>query len=237
MPFHYLIAKLLLPGFVFIVIFCSCFVGRVQAGSSVEHDFQLWTPVYITFPIHNKVKGYFEVNPRVGDDATNMNQLLIRPALGCQLTKNLSLWQGYAWVTNYQPTFRDEHRLYQQLLYNKSFANLKLMSRSRLEERFIEETDGTAVRARTMLRGNIPLGDANRWSFVLYDEIFVNLNSLQNGPEAGFDQNRVFAGFNQKVHENLNIDIGYQLQLINTRASRFVDVMNHILLVQVFIDW
>ncbi|MBS0152220.1 MAG: DUF2490 domain-containing protein [Nitrospira sp.] len=36
-----------------------------------------------------------------GDDVTNIDQLLLRPALGYQLTENLSLWQGYAWVGHF----------------------------------------------------------------------------------------------------------------------------------------
>lgn len=33
------------------------------------------------------------------------------------------------------------------------------------------------------------------------------------------------------------MDIGYQNQSINTPGPRAVDVMNHILLIQWFIDW
>ena len=68
--------------------------------------------------------------------------------------------------------------MYQQLLYRRKFPFVKVLSRSRLEERFIDNTDGTAVRVRTMLRGDFPLPDAPEWAIVAYDEIFVNLNSV-----------------------------------------------------------
>ena len=93
----------------------------------------------------------------------------------------------------YQPSFREQNRMYQQLLYRRTFPFVKVLSRSRLEERFIDNTDGTAVRARTMLRGDFPLPDAPEWAIVVYDEIFVNLNAVGNGPDSGFDQNRFFS--------------------------------------------
>jgi hypothetical protein len=65
------------------------------------------------------------------------------------------------------------------LLYRRKFPFVKVLSRSRLEERIIENTDGTAVRARTMLRGDFPLPDAPEWAIVVYDiillQFFINL--------------------------------------------------------------
>ena len=120
-------------------------VSMAQADSTVNQDFRLWTPVYLTFPLSSSFIGYMEVNPRFGDDVSELDQLLLRPAVGYKLNDHFSLWQGYAWVGNYQPSFREENRLYQQLLYRRKFPFVKVLNRSRLEERFIENTDGTAI--------------------------------------------------------------------------------------------
>ncbi len=211
--------------------------GTAWADSSLDHDLQLWTPFYLTFPLKGKVKGYFEVNPRVGDDLSEMRQLLIRPAVGYQVTKALSLWQGYAWVADFLPTFRSENRLYQQLQYRTAVHGFNLLSRSRLEERFIEDTSGVAIRARTMLRVGYPFGRAKAWSVVLYDEVFINLNSIQNGPEGGFDQNRAFGGVNYKLSGHVNVDAGYQFQLVNSPEPGLANGGNHIILIQTFLNW
>lgn len=232
MTFAHLIVTIRFPAVLSLSLFGVLFVGHAHAESSVKRDVQLWTPVSITFPIHNRITGYFEVSPRAGDKATNMTQLVLHPALRYQLTQNVSLGQGYMRVMNDHPLFRDEHRLYQQLLYTKAFPTWQVRGRARLEERFLDETAGPSLRARTLLRGTLPLGEAHRWSLVLSEELFVNLHARQNGPAAGLNQNRFFAGVTQHIQENLNITIGYQLQLINTRASRLVDIMNHILLFQ-----
>jgi hypothetical protein len=211
-------------------------VSTVQADSTVNQDFRLWTPVYLTVPLSSSFIGYMEVNPRFGDDISELDQLLLRPAVGYKLTDHLSLWQGYAWVGNYQPSFREEHRVFQQLLYRRKFPFVKVLSRSRLEERFIGNTDGAAVRARTILRGDFPLPNAPEWAFVVYDEIFVNVNSVGNGPESGFDQNRFFLGMNREFTKYFNMDLGYQMQALNNSQPGHINQINHIILLQFFIN-
>lgn len=212
-------------------------MGLETARAAINHDGQFWLPMYNRFTMSDKVRGWFEVNPRFGNDASEIHQLLIRPALGYQIWPNLSIWQGYAWVTNYEPRFSDEHRIYQQLSYRKSFKNVTLSTRTRMEERFIRDARGVAIRARQFIRGTLPLDEEKTWSLVLYDEVFVALNTLGNGPRSGFDQNRLFVGINRKVSTHLSMDVGYQNQFIHTRGSRVADAMNHIFLVQWFIDW
>jgi len=209
-------------------------VSVVQA--TVNQDFRLWTPVYLTFPLSSSFIGYMEVNPRFGDDVSELDQLLLRPAVGYKLNDHFSLWQGYAWVGNYQPDFREEHRVFQQLLYRRKFPFVKVFSRTRLEERFIENTDGTAVRARTMLRGDFPLPDAPEWAIVVYDEIFLNVNAVGNGPDSGFDQNRLFLGMNRQFTEHFNMDLGYQLQALNNSQPELINQINQIILLQFFIN-
>jgi len=64
-------------------------------ASDLKQDFRLWAPVYLNFPITGPVLGYMEVNPRFSDDVSQIDQLLLRPAVGYQLTPAISLWQGY----------------------------------------------------------------------------------------------------------------------------------------------
>ncbi|NJL16827.1 MAG: DUF2490 domain-containing protein [Nitrospira sp.] len=93
-----------------------------QLGPNTRSDFRLWTPVYLTVKLPSKFIAYMEANPRIGDDVTNIDQLLLRPAIGYQLTEHLSLWQGYAWVGNFNQRhrlhsrlFSEENRIYQQV--------------------------------------------------------------------------------------------------------------------------
>ncbi len=221
----------------------------LAAGSTLSNDFRLWTPVFLTVPLSTSFLGYAEVNPRFGDDVSDLNQLILRTALGYKLNDNWSVWQGYAWNTVYQPEFNGEHRIYQQLTYKDKFSFLeafpfiKVQSRSRLEERWIEHTGGTALRARTLLRVDVPLPMFPSWGFVTFDEIFFNLNGISNGssgqrfgPEEGFDQNRFFIGFNYEFMKEFNVDLGYQMQIINTRRDQLVNQINNTIMINLFIN-
>ena len=80
-------------------------------------------------------------------------------------------------------------------------------------------------------------------SFVVFDEIFVNLNGISNGssgqrfgPEAGFDQNRFFVGFNYEFMKQFNVDLGYQMQIINTRRDELVNQINNTIMINLFIN-
>ncbi len=227
-------------------------VNPVQAytelGPNTRSDFRLWTPVYLTVSLPSKFIAYMEVNPRLADDVTNLDQLLLRPAIGYQLTENLSIWQGYAWVGNFnqahtppQSPFFEENRIFQQVNYTHKFSSLKFLSRTRLEERWIEHADGTAVRFRQMLRLAYPLPIAPDWALVSYDEIFINLNTVGvptgKGPGAGIDQNRFFLGINKTFSQYFNVDMGYQNQMLNSRnLPGNANLINHIFLLQFFIN-
>ena len=49
----------------------------------------------------------------------------------------------------------------------------------------------------------------------MFDEIFVNYNSADHGPQAGFDQNRVFTGVEKTLNEHLSLTTGYLLDYVN----------------------
>ena len=109
-----------------------------------------------------------------------------------------------------------------------------LFTRFMLEERVINRADGTALRARSLTRVDVPLPQAPEWAFVLYNEILVNVNSVRNGPQEGFDENRFVVGMNRQVTEQISVDFGYQMQVQNRANPGLVKQMNHILLVQFF---
>ncbi len=64
-----------------------------------------------------------------------------------------------------------------------------------------------------MLKLSYPL--TYKWSLIGSDELFVNLNTVDWGPVAGFDQNRVFVGFGYTFDSTFRTEIGYMNQYIN----------------------
>ena len=207
--------------------------GAAHADINPDDNLQLWNPVNIKGHLHEKVPVHLELQPRsnlAGSETTNPNAfslLIVRPAIGVQLNKQVSIWQGYGWTPSFNPEYRDEHRLFQQLLIETPLKHLTLTNRSRLEERFIQDTNGEAsVRVRHQLRVTVPLDKQKKWNAVIYDEPFFNLNSVPTGPQAGFDQNRIFVGFQRRLNRHATVEAGYINNYVN-RRSPVRDRLNH----------
>jgi hypothetical protein len=201
-------------------------------ADNYENNFQYWEMVTFRAPVspNHKLQIYMEGQPRGGKD---FQMVIVRPALGYQVTPKLSLWQGYAWAPIFQPTFRNENRIFQQALSETKFKKLDITNRTRLEERWFSTTNGTAVRARHQLRLSYPITRSGKWAIATSDELFINLNSLDNGPVGGFEQNRAFIGLTRKVHENATMELGYMNQLLNRHSAR--NALNHAILLGLYV--
>lgn len=207
--------------------------GAATPAHAVDDDLQLWTPVTLDIPIYRKVRGYFEVTPRIGSGVSKLNQLLVRPGLEYRFTDNFSLFAGYLWQTTYggEDTLH-ENRVWQQALFDKDIKRLSIINRTRLEQRMFNNTGGTGNRLRHMVKLNFAL--YRQLYFTTSNELFINLNSVNNGPQRGIDQNRFFAGFGLKSFKNSRVEAGYQYQYVN-RSDEFDDQGNHAIVIQTFI--
>ncbi len=81
-------------------IILMCIAGNAYAQRT---DFQSWTLVTAQVPLDSEKRWfiYGEAQPRVGDDVSRLERLLLRSALGYSIGKSTALYLGYAWT----PTF------------------------------------------------------------------------------------------------------------------------------------
>jgi hypothetical protein len=219
----------------FLLLFCAYFPRG--ASADVAHDLQLWTPVTLDVPIRGKLRAYMEVGPRIGTDVSHISQLLVRPGAEYRVNEDFSLFAGYLWQTTYpyntgNSQVLHENRVWEQILLDKDIKRLSIINRTRLEQRFFEGLNGCGNRARHMVKLNYALN--KRLYLTTSDELFVNLNSVKDGPQGGIDQNRYFVGLGLKTFKRSRIEAGYQLQYVN-RSDEFDDQANHAILIQTFI--
>ena len=210
---------------IFLVVCFQC-GNYALAGETFKNDLGLWTAVNISLPIKGKFESRFQISPRWLDNATDFNQFILHGLLGYRFNKHVSFFQGHAWSTLYIPNFRREQRPYQELTISHNVRKLSFDHRFRFEERFIQDIEGISLRARYRIKGTYPLDKKEKWSLVLFDELFVNLNSHFGGPRAGIDHNRIYAGVNHKFNENISTELGYQLQHVH-RPGPAVENLNH----------
>lgn len=172
-----------------------------QEAVSQRSDLQEWTLLTTQVSLDNEKKWllYGEIQPRVGDNISRLERLLVRPAIGYNVSESVTAYVGYAWTptfvdTEYHRFFRDEHRTWQQILFKHSAIGLAWQHRFREEQRFIENASGVSNRFRYLARGSYRVGQSLDWGVTGYNELFVTFNSVEQGPRAGFDRNRFFYG-------------------------------------------
>lgn len=204
------------------------FLNTHACAESVE-DGRVWLNLQANGSTSiDKLRWYMELQPRWREEGEHLDQVLLRPAVYYQLTEQSSAWAGYAHVVTHPASKSavDEHRVWQQYLYQFApIQNIAIQSRTRLEQRFIENADDTGHKLRQMFRAVAPSGVHPKLSWVFYDEYFINLNHTDYGARKGFDQNRAFLGGNWVLYPDAKLEIGYLNQYVKTKQA---DLVNHV---------
>lgn len=185
-------------------------------AQAADEDFNVWTAQVIAIEADEDLLIRLEAQERFTDDASRLGQLLLRPAIGYQVNKNVSIYAGYAYVlTNPEgPASSNEHRFFQEVNLRQNLSEtVSISSRNRLEQRMWEETGGTALRYRNQIALRAKVSDKN--NLVIYTEPFLPLNS------AGFQSDDVvvwrnFVGVSMPISEQFSLTPGY----LNQRTFR-----------------
>lgn len=210
--------------------FLSVLFGLLGAPGAcgTEADSQLWTQYSFNARLKNRLRLLVEFHFRWGNNYSKTSQLVVRTSAGYQVTRNLSLWIGHAWTPSFIPEFNSEDRWFPQILLEDRYPWGQMINRTRLELRAIAGAGGTSMRLRHLLRFSRPVDQARRWSVIVWDEVFWNLNSTPAGPEAGFDQNRAYLGIGYTIGRHMRMELGYMANHVNpprNRPDRRLDVL------------
>lgn len=206
------------------LILCQAYLLlSADALAARNSDFQSWNNLTVMAPLSGKIRYWLEAQGRLGMNVSSLSQSLLRPGIGYQINKESSIWTGYAWVYTKKPFSQhslNEHRLWQQYLWIKDYSWIRGFSRTRLEQRFIENVSRTGWRFRQFFRLQLPLND-NQYFLSANEEVFLRLNNTSNTiNNRGFDQNRVFVGLGFYPWKSWLLEAGYQNQLINRPSIR-----------------
>ncbi len=218
-------------------------------AAAIDEDFRIWENVTVIAklgsiePSLEKWRLWLESQGRFRDDGAIADQALGRAGVGYALSDNASVWLGYAHIATFPEAAKTQHenRIWQQVLLTDKATFGDLTSRTRLEQRFIQNVNPVEWRLRQFVRFSHPLWENAPLSVVLWDEVFVRLNSTTPSTRFGFDQNRGFAGLAYAFSEKARVEIGYMNQLIQSRVvsrreQRFDHRINHILSVSMFLN-
>lgn len=204
------------------------------AATPAQANDLAWVSFIAQGPVSGKLITWLEVQPRFSLDPARPTQLLLRPALGVQINPKTTFLFGYLYQEGYpedRPTVA-EHRVWQQLQTRLAGTPNKavLVSRTRLEERFVENQPDDGVRLRQMLRGQVWVSGGS-WSVIGQSEAFFGLNSTDWGQPAGVDQWRNFIGVGVPLSKRFTLEAGYLNQWLIRPGA---DINNNVISVSLF---
>ncbi len=216
----------------------------ISAGGATIHDHNTWVNFSLTGPLLDGQGGAsrwrftFDSPNRFGDNSRQYAQGAWRAGLGYALNSHWSIWAGGSYTrtdTPYSSVPYGEPRGFQQVLWTDRSGDFILQYRLRLEERFPDTGNDLGLRLRQQFRVSHPLPAFKPLSWVLWEELFLNLNETDYGARRGLDQNRAFVGLGWTWSEIVRSEAGY-LHHFNRRPGR-VDGVNHTLAVSLAITF
>ncbi|HEX4857092.1 MAG TPA: DUF2490 domain-containing protein [Limnobacter sp.] len=194
-----------------------------------EEDVRLWTSFVGEGKLSEKYRWTAEVQPRFKNDAKDADQLIVRPSVSYVLSDKSSVALGYAYVeTDTGRRVSKEDRLWQQFSHASKFNDFSWSSRTRLEQRSLDTGDETSHRLRQLLRISHPVAKESAWSYLGWNELFINLNDTTWAGGTGINQNRLFTGVMWRYSQKSRLELGYLNQLVNAPSGR-ENQMNHVL--------
>lgn len=206
------------------------------AQAATTQDEQIWLNLTAMGPVSGDLLYFAEIQPRIGNGVSRIDQTIVRGAIGWKLSPSLSVYQGYAHVMLPVRDGRDvnEERSFQQVSWTigKPWQG-ELSSRTRLEQRWRSDGGGTGWRLREMLRYEKPLKPgSDAVNALVYAEGFAALNSTDWGQRAGFEQLRSFAGAEIGLMGKSTAEIGYLNHYVDQGGGD--SRMNHVAAVTFF---
>lgn len=197
-------------------------VKESYADSKIEN----WVQFNQTIGLSDSVSFFAEIQPRISYSEGELSTLLARLAPLYHIDSHNSIGAGFLWQPTYLPSGSNEIRLFLQYIYSHGAGSgSSFTHRLRLEHRDISTTPDKAYRARYQLRTLHSWFRSPSLRALLANEVFFNLNTtVITGPVSGFDQNRLFLGFNYQWNKYLSSDVAYLYNYV--RRPRAIDDRN-----------
>ncbi|WP_305906849.1 DUF2490 domain-containing protein [Methylomarinum sp. Ch1-1] len=215
---------------------CLSLVNPPSRADELINDSGLWSQVEGHFKLEtfhpklHRFRLWTTGEARFFDDFGRFSQGVVRIVPGYQFSEEIALFFGYTW----QPTVLrngktlDEHDINQAMKWATKTDWGTVSTRSMIEWRFVDNDSQMATRLRQKVRAGYRLHP--HLSLIAWEELFVNVYSVDWGPESGIDQNRLFAGFGWQFDRSghYTFEVGYMNQYISLPNRD--DLMNHMAL-------
>lgn len=192
--------------------------NSVYSQSTTENA--AWVFITHTQNLSEKFKALADVQVRTGNKFIHFQTLLLRGAIGYNISKAHSIALGYAHKGDWneedgKQKYSPENRIYEQYLFETKIKRTQVAFRFRQEQRFVKEAGEYqfSQRSRAFLSFQIPLAANADFSKGLYttlqNEIFLNTQNKEKVNNSFFNQNRPFVSIGYRWSKKIDTEIGY----------------------------
>lgn len=172
-----------------------------------------------------------------GDQGYYVGAVPTHWSFGYQFDKMNSFSVGYVFQYSQPPYAKQstyENRAYEEYKNLLDFQEYgKLQNRTRYEQRTITTSSETGQRLRHNVKWTYPFDKT--WGFVISEELFLNINTVDWGPKAGFDQNRIFVGPVYNIDDRQKVEFGYMNNYVNKDLKSDLD--NHVMVINYYYNF
>jgi hypothetical protein len=217
--------------------------ATAQANGNLVEDDGSWLQMVgegslkVLDPSLEKTRIWLEGQSRYNGDFSHWYQGMTRVALGYSLTDRATLWAGYTWLPteNINKPLVSQQDVWPGFRYVLPTSFGTLSFRTLIESNFLQDNH-VRVRPRQMIRFMHPMDFEPRLNIIAWDEFFVRLNDTPYGGQAGFDQNRAFAGLGWTFNNHVRTELGYMNQYLDDAAHTH-NTMRNLIMGSVFINF
>jgi hypothetical protein len=225
--------KILVFGFMSLCLLQTLFA---QEYSKVEG---VWNATFIDLPLNDKLSLRSEFHFRTVDYFNVWNQQIFRPQLTYTDSRNVKWTAGYTYFRNFNsdinadPRVRNEHNIWEQVVYTIPLKKSSFSTWIRLEHRFQEELPlqinrslrsfDFSSRIRFRFTYERPLSKTEAKvpvNFIFYDEVFTVMSP--GGTPLEFNQNWTFFGLGIKLTDKMRINTGFQKNTIFKSTDNYL---------------
>lgn len=193
-----------------------------RSSRAVDDDAGVWLVNQVKVPLGDRLAVHAMLQNRWSDEIERYERTVVRPWISYSWKDRGHVALGYDLHEFEQPD-RWEQRAWQRFAVQRPIDRFTLMAHVWMEERFFQNTDDVAVRARFNVGASADLGTG--FSATLRNEFFFDLNGTSRIRNAGFGENQLVFSIGRRLPGNLVFELGYLQQYLDRRAN--TDVINH----------
>jgi hypothetical protein len=216
----------------YIPLIVFIFLAVIRPAIALEENEKLWVGVNVRKPLSADQKWLYSLftQSRLINKSHPWQSTLFEGGVGYSLFKDKSIWIGYRWSAhNPNNGFYQGNRLWQQLSWIISDKNLiKFFSRTRLEQTMYSDQSQLSFRLRELISVEFKNEVATKFSPLVYDEVFFQLNKTNYTSHQLVSENRLFLGVRLPTSADTFWEIGYINQYQFSTPLNNQNQMNHI---------